>query len=101
MESGAAMLLYSKKGIVQNLIYNLKYKGHYSVGTTIGKIYGYKLKKAPLFNDVDLIVPVPLHWKKRTISRLQSKYSLRRRAFRNLRNPFIKRWVKKVDGSYQ
>lgn len=67
LESGAAMLLYSKKGRTQNLIYNLKYNGQKTVGTTLGKMYGRKLKKIAFYQSIDLIVPVPLHWKKQRI----------------------------------
>ncbi len=34
------------------------------IGTFIGRLYGDYLKSNTLFNDIDIIVPVPLHPKK-------------------------------------
>ena len=64
LNAGGALFLYSKKGRAQRLIYNLKYKGKKEVGVEVGKMYGFKLRNAPLFQNLDVIVPVPLHWKK-------------------------------------
>jgi ComF family protein len=61
----AMALLYFKKGTkVQNLIHSLKYKGKTEVGVRLGKLLGEKLRLSTQFQDVDLIVPVPLHPKK-------------------------------------
>ena len=62
--SGAAMYYFTKGGRTQQLIHNLKYKGRKQIGVEIGKMYGLILKETPLFQSVDLIIPVPLHPKK-------------------------------------
>ena len=64
LEAGASMYLFAKKSRVKNLIHNLKYQGQKQIGETVGKYYGRQLKSSPLFQEIDLIVPVPLHWKK-------------------------------------
>jgi ComF family protein len=64
LNSGAAMLHFVKGGRTQRLIHQLKYKGRKDIGVELGKRYGRKLKKSPLFLSVDLIVPVPLHTRK-------------------------------------
>jgi ComF family protein len=43
------------------LIHQLKYKGEKEVGEIVGQWYGEELKESALFQDVDLILPVPLH----------------------------------------
>ncbi len=58
------MYLFTKESRVQNLIHNLKYKGKTAVGTVLGQKMGTMLRQAPLFADVDVIVPVPLHIRK-------------------------------------
>lgn len=60
--SAAAYYYYSKAGKVQNLMHHFKYKGKKEIGVYIGKLYGIELKKSHLFNGVDIIIPVPLHF---------------------------------------
>ncbi len=50
--------------MVQRLIHQLKYKGNYEIGVFLGKLCGSKLKDSEYFNTADVIIPVPLHWKK-------------------------------------
>lgn len=58
------MYLFTKESRVQNLVHNLKYAGKQEVGTVLGQKLGILLRQAPLFADVDVIVPVPLHIRK-------------------------------------
>lgn len=64
IESAASFLYFNKGGKVQHLIHQLKYKDQKQVGTYIGNLYGNLLKKSILFNNVDTVIPVPLHPKK-------------------------------------
>lgn len=64
IESATALYYYRKGGKVQQLIHQMKYKGHKEIGIFLGKIYGYELMKSILFDDIDIILPIPLHPKK-------------------------------------
>lgn len=64
LHSAAAYYHFVKGGRVQRLIHNLKYNNRPEVGYTIGLKYGTVLKDAALFNDIEIIIPVPLHPKK-------------------------------------
>lgn len=64
VESVSALLYFHKKGIVQELIHKLKYKGHQEIGEAIGFWYAEELKNIPEIKDVDYIIPVPLHKKR-------------------------------------
>lgn len=64
VEFVAAKLFFHKKGIVQKLIYNLKYFGHQEVGTEIGNWFADDLKNIEMLKTVDQIIPVPLHQKR-------------------------------------
>ncbi|WP_298221444.1 phosphoribosyltransferase family protein [Flavobacterium sp.] len=55
---------FHKKGIVQNMIHNLKYRGHEDVGSFFGDWFSEDLKTIPGIETVDVIIPVPLHPKK-------------------------------------
>lgn len=57
-------LRYSRLGIVQKLLQQLKYKNHPEVGQLLGQLYGGELRRAGLFEQIDVVVPVPLHPRK-------------------------------------
>lgn len=64
IEHASAFLYFNKKGIVQELIHNLKYKGQEEIGTVIGNWYVEDLKGLDLKTPFDSVIPVPLHKKK-------------------------------------
>jgi len=64
LEHASALMFFHKKGIVQELIHNLKYRGHQEVGTLIGTWYGSELKSCNALKDLDYIIPIPLHKKR-------------------------------------
>lgn len=64
VQHASALFYFHKKGIVQELIHNLKYKGHEELGQLIGEWYAADLKMVVALQDVDQIIPVPLHPKK-------------------------------------
>lgn len=64
IEHASAFLYFNKKGIVQELIHNLKYKGHDEIGTLLGNWYVEDLKELVLEIPFDIVIPVPLHPKK-------------------------------------
>jgi len=64
LEFVAALFYFHKKGIVQEMIHKLKYKGHQEIGEVIGYWYAEELKDVKEIKDVDYIIPVPLHKKR-------------------------------------
>ena len=60
----SALFYFQKKGIVQELIHKLKYKGHEEIGEAIGYWYAEELINIKILRDIDFIIPVPLHPKK-------------------------------------
>jgi ComF family protein len=61
IENATALFYFLKKGKVQALIHELKYKNQQQVGTFIGNWLGTKMFESNRFNNIDFIVPVPLH----------------------------------------
>ncbi len=61
IEKAAAFSFYNKGSRIQNLIHSLKYRGIIELGPELGLIYGRILSASGFCNDIDLIVPVPLH----------------------------------------
>lgn len=64
VEHASAFLYFNKKGIVQELIHNLKYKGYEEIGTVLGDWYVEDLKSIQPKVPFDAVIPVPLHRKK-------------------------------------
>jgi ComF family protein len=67
IEKAAAFSFYNKGSRIRNLIHNLKYNGVQEIGYEIGRIYGLSLRDSGFIDDIDLIVPVPLHPSKKRI----------------------------------
>ncbi|WP_158840478.1 ComF family protein [Polaribacter sp. L3A8] len=65
IEKANSLLFYRKVGITKKLIHELKYKGNEEVGSFFGNWLGEILKENKEFVDIDVIIPVPLHPKKR------------------------------------
>ena len=59
-----AYFYYHKEGQYSNLIHHLKYYDHPEVGIYLGRLAASELRPSGFFDDIDLIVPVPLSKKK-------------------------------------
>lgn len=60
-----SLLFYRKESITKKLIQELKYKGNEDISTFFGNWLGAMLKENKEFADVAIIIPVPLHKKRR------------------------------------
>lgn len=49
----------------RRLIHRFKYKGAWRLAREMGAWYGSYLAQSDLYHDVDVVIPVPLHWRKR------------------------------------
>jgi ComF family protein len=67
IQKAAAFSFYNKGSRIRNLIHNLKYKGIKEIGYELGRIYGLTLKSSGFTNNINLIIPVPLHPAKKRI----------------------------------
>jgi ComF family protein len=58
----ASFVYFTKGGIVQKLIHQIKYKGRKEAAREMAGWYGYRLKtESCLIDNVDMLVGVPLH----------------------------------------
>lgn len=64
IEAATAYYYFSKGNKVQRLLHQLKYNGYKDLGVLVGKLMGPELISSPLFENVDVVIPVPLHPKK-------------------------------------
>jgi len=64
---GTSMTLFSKHGMMQHLLHQLKYNGKKEIGIYLGEKYGEVLFQKSKYSSIDCIVPVPLHKRKKEI----------------------------------
>lgn len=63
-ERVATYSFFTKQGILQPLMHDLKYNGRREIGVFLGKLFGKDIRGSDFVHDIDFIVPVPLHPKK-------------------------------------
>lgn len=86
--NGTALFRFEKKGLVQQLIHGLKYKGYEIIGFTLGNWLGGELKSLSHYRSVDVVIPVPLH-----------KNKLRKRGYNQVAK-FGQQIAKALDADY-
>lgn len=64
LQKAASFYYFSKGGLVQRMIHQLKYKDNQEIGQYIGQLYGKVLKESSFCDDFDFLIPVPLHRKR-------------------------------------
>lgn len=64
VEHASSIVYFNKKGIVQELIHKLKYKGAEDIGALFGELYTTELTEIHSFENFDEVIPVPLHKKR-------------------------------------
>ena len=64
-QRAAALIYYRAESGYSAIPRALKYRGNFAAGRHFASMLGKRLAESPLFADVDLVVPVPLHWMRR------------------------------------
>lgn len=62
IERAASFLYY--KDPIRTLFLHFKYKNTPELATYMASLYAREIKDSGFFDDIDVIVPVPLHWKR-------------------------------------
>ena len=62
---GHAAALYFYKGGYKEISKSLKYRRNFAAGRHFAQMLGTTLSGSQFFRDVDLVVPIPLHWTRR------------------------------------
>lgn len=58
---GSSFIFYSGKGVWRDMVHRFKYGNVWRIAYVMGRWYGGELRALGLYNDVDVVVPVPLH----------------------------------------
>lgn len=91
-----AYFYFSKGGRYQKLIHSLKYEGRSDVGIALGRIFGAEISGS-VFNNVDVVVPVPLHRKKLKKRGYNQSEMIARGLCESLDKPLITDLLKRID----
>lgn len=59
--TACSFLHFEKDNIVQNMMHKLKYEGKTGIGEELSTLFATTLKEKNWFEDIELIIPVPLH----------------------------------------
>ena len=63
-EAATSFLRFSQGNSTQQILHQIKYYDNYPMAKTFGKMMGEDLCDSHRFDNVDLLIPVPLHHKK-------------------------------------
>lgn len=61
IETGSAYFYYMSSGRWRSIIHNFKYRKGWRYAQMLGEWYGAELRESGNYNDIDLIIPIPLH----------------------------------------
>ena len=60
-----SLFFYDTYSDYRHIPYHIKYHGDISAGRHFGQMLGLEVAQAPYLNDIDVIIPVPLHWRRK------------------------------------
>ncbi|MBP6429714.1 MAG: ComF family protein [Bacteroidales bacterium] len=64
IKNSGAFIIYAKDSKASSLIAKFKYGDDVIIGKYLMKSFSYEVRKLDWINDIDLIIPLPLHWRK-------------------------------------
>lgn len=67
VQKATSFAYFTSEGLLQHLLYKLKYDGREDVGIYLGKQLGYDLQQINWADGMDGIIPVPLHPEKEAL----------------------------------
>lgn len=78
IEHASALIYFSHQSGWRQLIHDFKYHHRWRLALDMGRWYGAELLAGDLYHSVDVVVPIPLHWRKRLLRGYnQSEYLAR------------------------
>lgn len=60
-KKASSYYFYTKHSPYTNIIHGLKYAGKQDIGQYFGELFGHELKESGFCENIDFIIPVPLH----------------------------------------
>lgn len=60
-----ALFYYDSDGEYRHITQELKYHGNIRAGKHFGRMLGIRMKSQPHLSDISIVIPVPLHWRRK------------------------------------
>ena len=61
IEKASAFSFYTQDSRIRKIVHALKYKGMKDIGPMLGELCANELRNSTFFDDIDVLIPVPLH----------------------------------------
>ncbi len=65
IDKAVSFFYYKNESAYSRMIRDAKYYGRPQINRTLGRIFATHLRATGFFDDIDLIIPVPVHWARR------------------------------------
>ena len=102
IEMATAFCRFDKGGRLQHLLHQLKYNGNRGVGHKMGMLFGFDLIQNSLFQEIDAIIPVPLHPKKEKKRGFNQSFEICKGLSESMQRPLITgNLIREVDTASQ
>lgn len=60
-----ALFFFGDEAGYKHILHEIKYNGNLQLGENFGRMLGTRLKEATWAGNIDMVLPVPLHWRRR------------------------------------
>jgi len=64
VKNATSLIYFQKRGLTQELLHNLKYRGKKEISSFFGKWLGAELTENNNYKEIEMVIPVPLHKQK-------------------------------------
>lgn len=64
VENATSLIQFQKRGLTQELIHSLKYRGRKEISSFFGRWLGAELADIHSYKSIEMVIPVPLHKQK-------------------------------------
>jgi len=91
----AALFHYRADSGYKKIPQALKYHRNFAAGRAFARMLGERLSASPLYADVDLVVPVPLHWTRHARRGYNQAALIARELARSLKAPHAERLLRR------
>jgi ComF family protein len=96
VQQAVSFLYFTKDGLTQHLVHELKYAGRKEIGHKLGSLFARELDESGWLKDVDYLIPVPLHPRKEWKRGYNQSYFIASGLSENRAIPVVKNQLLKI-----
>ena len=65
LDHACAPYFYTRDSAIATLVHDLKYRGFSRLAVNMGRLGAARLQTSGLFDGIDILLPIPIHWSKK------------------------------------